>query len=149
MVTFLGAEAEWRHKAYDEVHALRTLHSVTTPGGEATDLADELSTIPLEVWENSTPVMDQIIRETLRVAQPHAAMRRNVGPETYVNGTCIPSGAYVVYPFSDVHLDAQLYPDPWRFDPGRPETDEPYGYVGWGGGEHCGSEWTPATFDRC
>ncbi len=61
-------------------------------------------------------------------------MRRNLGPDTYINGKLIPSGAYVVYPFSDIHLDAGLYPDPWKFDPAREETQVPYGYVGWGGG---------------
>lgn len=59
-----------------------------------------------------------------------------MGPDTYVHGVKIPSGAYVVYPFSDVHLDPQLYPDPWRFDPGRPEQKMPFAYVGWGGGEY-------------
>lgn len=62
-------------------------------------------------------------------------MRRNMGPDTWVHGCKVPSGAYVVYPFSDVHLDPELYPDPWRFDPGRPEQKVPFAYVGWGGGE--------------
>ncbi|KAH9171337.1 cytochrome P450 [Lactarius sanguifluus] len=68
-----------------------------------------------------TPVMDMLIRETLRIAQPHTAMRRNVGPETYIDGKVIPTGTLVVYPFSDVHLNPALYPDPWRFDPTRPQ----------------------------
>lgn len=80
------------------------------------------------------PVFDAMIRETLRVAQPHTAMRRNIGPDTYINGARIPSGAYVVYPFSDVHLNSALYPDPWRWDPARSESKLPFSYVGWGGG---------------
>ena len=80
------------------------------------------------------PVFDAIIRETLRLAQPHTAMRRNMGPDTYIGGEKVPSGAYVVYPFSDVHLDSELYPDPWKFDPGRPERKVPYGWIGWGAG---------------
>ncbi|KAI0078353.1 cytochrome P450 [Panus rudis PR-1116 ss-1] len=95
---------------------------------------EKLSSIPLEAWESETPVLDALIRETLRVAQPHTAMRRNMGPDTFINGTKIPSGAYVVYPFSDVHLNPELYPDPWKFDPARPEHKMPMGYVGWGGG---------------
>lgn len=81
-------------------------------------------------------MLDALIRETTRVAQPHTAMRRNLGPELYIDGKIIPTGAYVIYPFSDVHLDPELYPDPWKFDPGRKEaTHVPFGYVGWGGGQ--------------
>jgi cytochrome P450 len=63
-------------------------------------------------------------------------MRRNLGPELYIDGKVIPRDAYVVYPFSDVHLDPDLYPNPWMFDPGRPAPDSKsaYSYVGWGGG---------------
>lgn len=114
---------------------VRTLLSEHSSGTCHSSVSENLATIPLEAWENSTPVMDKIIRETLRVAQPHTAMRRNVGPETYLDGTRIPSGAYVVYPFSDVHLNEELYPNPWAFDPDRPDTKHPFGYVGWGGGK--------------
>ncbi|KAJ8593679.1 cytochrome P450, partial [Rhizopogon salebrosus TDB-379] len=94
--------------------------------------------IPLEAWESETPVLDSLIRETLRIAQPHTAMRRNLGPDVTIDGKTIPSMAYVVYPFSDVHLNPDLYPDPWRFDPSREESTAPFGYVGWGGGKtHC------------
>jgi len=81
-------------------------------------------------------VLDAIIRETTRIAQPHTAMRRNLGPELYINNKIIPTGAYVIYPFSDIHLDPEVYPDPWKFDPGRKEvTHVPHGYLGWGGGK--------------
>ena len=62
-------------------------------------------------------------------------MRRNLGPELYINNKIIPTGAYVIYPFSDVHLDPEIYPDPWKFDPSRKEaTHVPFSFVGWGGG---------------
>lgn len=110
-------------------------HSFATPSTPTQSLAKRLAAIPLEAWESETPVLDAIIRETTRVAQPHTAMRRNIGPDTYIDGRIIPSGAYIVYPFSDIHLDPKLYPNPWKFDPGRPVPKEtPFGYVGWGGG---------------
>lgn len=75
-----------------------------------------------------------MIKETLRIAQPHTAMRRNLGPEMYIDGKVIPTGAYVIYPFSDVHLDPEIYPNPWKFDPTREDNKSQFGYVGWGGG---------------
>ena len=79
--------------------------------------------------------MDMLIRETLRVAQPHAAMRRNLGPEMHIDGKVIPTGTLVMYPFADVHLNSVLYPDPWRFDPTRPHLEADFAYVGFGGGK--------------
>ncbi|KAJ6473585.1 cytochrome P450 [Mycena vitilis] len=132
IITFLGGQADWRQKAKTEVESLLTAHSDPT----ASSLSSRLAEIPLEIWESETPVLDAIIRETLRVAQPHTAMRRNIGPEVYINDKLIPSGAYVVYPFSDVHLDPEIYPDPWRFDPSRKEvSDVDLPYVGWGVGK--------------
>ena len=100
------------------------------------EVSSRLSFIPLEAWECEAPVLDSIIRETTRLAQPHVAMRRNLGPELEIDNKFIPTGAYVIYPFSDVHLDPEIYRDPWRFDPGRKEANHvSLEYVGWGGGK--------------
>lgn len=131
MVTLIAGHPEWKRKAEEEVHTLLAEYSSADCHSTITE---RIATIPLEAWENHTPVMDKIIREVLRLAQPHTAMRRNMGPETYLNGTRIPSGAYVVYPFADIHLNPELYPDPWAFKPDRPERTLPFEYVGWGGG---------------
>ncbi|KAK7047353.1 hypothetical protein VNI00_006584 [Paramarasmius palmivorus] len=136
MLTFLGGHPEWRAKAKAEVESL--LDSAFLPAAkDSAGLSSRLSSLSLETWESQTPVLDSIIKETLRVAQPHTAMRRNLGPELYIDGKVIPRDAYVVYPFSDVHLDPDLYPNPWMFDPGRPapESKSAYSYVGWGGGK--------------
>ncbi|KAF8183163.1 cytochrome P450 [Pholiota molesta] len=144
LMTYLGGHPEWRSKAAAEVEALLASRSSAAPSSPTasalpsspSSLSASLASIPLEAWENETPVLDALIRETTRVAQPHTAMRRNLGPELYIDNKIIPTGAYVIYPFSDVHLDPELYPDPWKFDPGRKEvTHVPYGYVGWGGGK--------------
>ena len=131
LLTYLGGHPEWRNKAAVEVEKLLAASS----SSPTQPLSARLATIPLEAWEAETPVLDAIIRETTRVAQPHTAMRRNLGPDLYIDSKLIPSGAYVIYPFSDVHLDPELYSDPWKFDPGRKEPDHvPFSYVGWGGG---------------
>lgn len=134
MAACLGGHPEWRMKARTEVRAL--LSDYSAGSSAESSLKEDLESIPLEAWENRTPVLDKLIRETLRMAQPHTAMRRNMGPETYIDGTRVPSGAYVVYPFSDIHLNPQLYPDPWTFDPDRTQRTAQYEYVGWGGGKY-------------
>lgn len=145
-MTYLGSHPDWRSKAATEIEDLlasKCYSPVSSPANEipsagfpSSSLSAQLASIPIEAWENETPVLDALIRETTRVAQPHTAMRRNLGPELYINNKIIPTGAYVIYPFSDVHLDPELYPDPWKFDPGRKEvTHVPFGSVGWGGGQ--------------
>ena len=39
-----------------------------------------------------------------------------------------------VYPFADVHLNATICPNPWKFDPERPHPKGNLAYLGWGGG---------------
>lgn len=137
MMTFLGGHQEWRAKAVAEVKSLLLASNPDTKLSSSSEsLSSQLATIPLEVWESETPVLDAIIKETTRVAQPHTAMRRNLGPPIYIDGKMIPTGAYVLYPFSDVHLDPAIYPDPWAFNPDRAEVKHtPFAYVGWGGGK--------------
>ena len=141
MLSYLGADHKWKAKAHAEVESLMFTHSLTPykAGAPLFDLSVALSQIPLNAWEGSTPVLDAAIRETTRLAQPHTAMRKNMGPDVYIDGKLVPSGHYVVYPFSDVHLNEELYPDPWKFDPGRPRPDGRYSYLGWDDGMTLGT----------
>lgn len=132
LVTFLGNHPEWKHKAILEVERLLAIYP---PQSNTSSLSAHLASIPLEAWEGEAPVLDAVIHETLRIAQPHTAMRRNMGPDTVIDSKTIPSGALVVYPFSDVHLNPDIYPDPWKFDPSREAAKTPFGYLGWGGGK--------------
>ena len=136
LLTFLGAHPEWKAKAHAEIEAFMFSHSLTPykAGAPLSDLSATLARIPLDAWEGSTPVLDAAIHETTRLAQPHTAMRKNMGPDVHIDGKLVPSGHYVVYPFSDVHLNEELYPDPWKFDPSRPRPDARFSHVGWGGG---------------
>ena len=144
LLTFLGAHPEWKAKAHAEIGALMFANSLTPykAGAPLSDLSAALAQIPLDAWEGSTPVLDALIHETTRLAQPHTAMRKNMGPDVYIDGKLVPSGHYVVYPFSDVHLNEELYPDPWKFDPSRPRPDARFSHVGWGGGT------APLAFSR-
>ncbi|KAI0318511.1 cytochrome P450 [Amylostereum chailletii] len=138
MITFVGCHPTWREAALKEIQQLAVAHAhAQSPCTRALNHrhSDALLGVPLCAWESETPVLDALIRETLRIAQPHVAMRRNVGPDSvFIDGNAVPPGAFVVYPFSDVHLNEELYPDPWKFDPGRPVTKGDLSYIGWGGG---------------
>jgi cytochrome P450 len=167
----LGSHPEWRAMAKAEVEGLLAAAGYTfisetaetsTPFNSPSDtfpdsvhsssstlesLSHVLSSIPLTTWESSTPVLTAIVTETLRLAQPHTAMRKNLGPETFIDGVRVPSGAYVVYPFADVHLDPDVYDEPGRWNPGRWLEDidnsrekekgdkGKFGYIGWGAGQ--------------
>ena len=71
----------------------------------------------------------------------------------YIDGKVIPTGALVAYPAADVHLDPALYPDPWKFDPERPQPKGNLTYLGWGGGAFLALRllsnvgWLELTFD--
>ncbi|OJT07489.1 Lanosterol 14-alpha demethylase [Trametes pubescens] len=161
LITFLSGHPHWKAKATEEARRLVAKHAeharTTAPpppqeaspqarrcASDLSALTATLSSIPLSAWETETPVLDALIRETLRVAEPHVAMRQYLPPTTldekaeplYLGGKAVPPGAFVMYPFSDVHLSPEVYKDPWRWDPGRTEMSlkAPYAYVGMGAG---------------
>lgn len=142
LIMFLGCHPEWKAKAAQEIQNLLASHPLPTQlhpnQNYKPSLSTHLSMISVPAWESQTPILDGFIRETLRLAQPHIAMRRNVGPDVYIGDKVVPTGAYVLYPFSDVHLDPGIYEDPWRFDPGREgrkdNVEGSFDYVGWGAG---------------
>ena len=133
LVTYLGCHPNWRSEARAEVKKLIELYSPETVSGRNCSSA-ALSCIPLSAWENETPVLDMLARETVRLSQAFVSFRLNVGPEMYIDGKVIPRGALVAYPAASVHLDPALYPDPWKFDPARPQPKGNLTYLGWGGG---------------
>ena len=47
-------------------------------------LSSRIAQIPLETWENSLPVLDNCIRETLRINITQVANRKNVGDKDIV-----------------------------------------------------------------
>lgn len=112
----------------------RSLETVSERNSPRDSSSTALSSIPPSAWENETPVLDMLIRETIRLSQAYVASRQNVGPEMYIDGKVIPTGALVAYPAANVHLDPALYPDPWKFDPARPQPKGDLTYLGWGGG---------------
>lgn len=143
MLLYLCAYPSWKTLAKSEIATLIQTHTDTDQNN--TDLIhDRLSTIPVSAWEDEMPVLDSIIRETLRLTQTGTALRRNVLHDIDVSipqgkgQAIIPKGSFLAYCMADVHLDPQLYGDPFKFDPGRYEREKnhsvQYSFLGWGAG---------------
>jgi cytochrome P450 len=141
LVTYLGCHPKWRDEARAELKKLIASYSETVSERDPPSTA--LSSIPLSAWENETPVLDMLVRESVRLSQPFVSFRRNVGPEMYIDGKAISTGALVAYPSADVHLDPTLYPDPWKFDPARPQPKDSLAYLAWGVGACLGLHLLP------
>ena len=86
------------------------------------------------------PVLDLIIRETLRISLAGLALRRNVLEDLTISGGLVKPGDFVAYSLADVHLNPKIYSqpnefDPARFTPGREEDKKAtFSFLGWGAG---------------
>ncbi|KAI3056486.1 hypothetical protein CBS147343_10528 [Aspergillus niger] len=134
LLLYLASEPSWSRAVHNEIKDLTTTYRDFSSLPKE-DIMGLISAIPLAAWESQTPQLDLCIRETLRRAQPHTAVRRNIGPDLPIGAYTIPSNAFVLYPFSDAALNPTLYPDPLRWDPGRTVVDN-NAFIGWGGGTH-------------
>lgn len=68
-------------------------------------------------------------------------LRRNLGEEIDIDGQVVKPGDFLAYSMSDAHLNAEYYPDPYKYDPGRwlrpdPVPNAAYPFLGWGAGRH-------------
>jgi cytochrome P450 len=139
LLLFLSYEEHWYSTIRKDILALISTYSPTTTttepfSGEA--IFQALSAIPLQSWESKAPQLDLCIRETLRSAQPHTAVRKNTGPELSIANYRIPSGTFVLYPFSDTLLNPAIYPNPLKWNPARHASNSKEDFIGWGGGKH-------------
>jgi len=136
---YLGLNPEWKRKVGEEVQALIANHTDTL---STEPLHKRLAAIPMQAWEEKMPVLDAIIRETLRVIGTGTLLRRNIIKDMDIDGATIEKGDFLAYSVADVHHNPEIYPDPSRFDPGRfdvgREEDKkvPLAFLGWGVGRH-------------
>ncbi|PYH92825.1 14-alpha sterol demethylase [Aspergillus ellipticus CBS 707.79] len=114
LLIFLSYERQWSSMICREIESLINIHSSSKESKQS--IINALSIIPLISWESKTPQLDLCIRETLRRAQPHTAVRKNLGPELTVSLYTIPSNSLVLYPFSDSLLNSEIYPNPLQWD---------------------------------
>ena len=86
------------------------------------------------------PILDLVLRETIRHTANGASLRRNVLEDITLSGALVKRGEFIAYSLADAHMNPNIYTrpdefDPARFTPGREEDKkEVYGYLGWGAG---------------
>ena len=123
----------------DELKSLVASHSHNLSSDH---LHKQLASIPLQAWEEETPVLDLIIRETLRLTMTGAPSRRIVYGDLQIGGLTVKMGDFVVYSQADAHLDPEIYANPLKFDPerylpGREEDrKQANAYLAWGAGNY-------------
>ena len=86
------------------------------------------------------PVLDLVIRETLRLSVTGVSLRRNILEDVMFSGGLVKRGDFAAYSLADVHLNPEIYSRPQEFDPARfaggREEDKKgtFLYLGWGAG---------------
>ncbi|KAF8878712.1 cytochrome P450, partial [Infundibulicybe gibba] len=135
----LGTQPEWKAKVAAEIKALVQNH--TNPSSPE-PLHKRLSGIPMEAWEDELPVLDVVIRETIRLTMSGTLLRRNLSNDIPIAHATAKSGDFLAYHIPDVHRNTEIYSNPEEFDPDRysPGREEdkraPLGFLGWGVGRH-------------
>jgi len=140
VLLYLAVNPEWKARVNSEVEAFLQTH---VPHSANTPLSKRLSEVPIGVWEDGFPILEDVLRETMRMVHSSVVgIRRNMGVDLTVGGKEIPTGAFLVYPMGDTHANPAIYKDPQTFDPSRfaPGREEgkrmPLEFLGWGGGRH-------------
>lgn len=64
---YMGQDPIWQEKVKLEVDDLLQKYAFVDTKDGRHDISEQLSSVPLHAWENDMPVMDMLIRETLRV----------------------------------------------------------------------------------
>ncbi|KDR74057.1 hypothetical protein GALMADRAFT_141795 [Galerina marginata CBS 339.88] len=138
-LVFLASYPQWKAKVKAEVAMFIEQH---TSSLSSEPLYKRLATIPVPAWEDELPVLDSVLRETIRLILTATALRRNVSQELTISDGLINKGDFVAYSIADAHLNPEIYTqphefDPARFGPGREEDKKgTFSYLGWGAGRH-------------
>jgi cytochrome P450 len=105
----LAANPSWKTKVANEVKELIAKYTDASVGDK---LHQRLGSVPVSAWEDEMPVLDAVIRETLRMTMSGAALRRNIEEDLHVDGKKVDRGAFMAYPLGSVHMDPEVSADP-------------------------------------
>jgi cytochrome P450 len=75
--------------------------------------------------------VEAVVEEGLRIASPNQGLFRQVRSDTELEGVELPKGSTMWVMFGSANRDAEIFPDPDRFDPDRPNLREhlAFGYA--------------------
>lgn len=74
------------------------------------------------------PVLDRVVKESLRVLTPAVVFAREATVDAELGGFSIPAGAEVLYSPYVIHKDPAIFPEPKRFRPQRWSGIKPSAY---------------------
>jgi sterol 14-demethylase len=80
------------------------------------------------------PAIEKVVFEVLRLHPPLVTLMRRVMKDFEYKGTVYPEGTTLVISPYVSHRIPELFPDPERFDPERPEQQNVFAYIPFGGG---------------
>jgi cytochrome P450 len=138
ILLYISFYGEWKKKISEEVTSLIQKHTNTT---SSDPLHERLAAIPISIWEDEMPVLEAVLRETLRMAINGTTLRRNLLEDLNIQGEVIAKGDFMVYSQADAHMNPDIYAAPTAFDPerfsvGRSEDkNQTHAFLGWGAGE--------------
>jgi len=139
MLIDLAIHPEWREKCKNEIRDLISRHfGDSLPSAT---LHEKLGAIPVSAWDDELPVLDACFRESQRICITGAAFQRNLHEEIKIGEQVVKQGDLLAYSLADVHLNPEIYPEPYKYDPGRWLRPDPvpkaiYPFLGWGAGRH-------------
>ncbi|WP_183093243.1 cytochrome P450 [Nocardioides stalactiti] len=99
MAYYLARHPEWQQRLRDEADSLEAITSLS-------DL-------------DALPLLDQCMKEALRLHAPVPVLPRQAVKDTVLLGHHVPAGTSVIVPLYANHYDPAIWPEPHRFDPDR------------------------------
>lgn len=68
---------------------------------------------------NEMPLLDAVVKETLRLYPPIVILERTAKEDIFVGEFPVKKGTVITVPIYSLHRDPSLFPDPEKFDPSR------------------------------
>jgi cytochrome P450 len=119
----------------------------------AADLHDELSVLggaaPTLAQLEQLPVLDGVIKESLRLCPPVYILTRTLADRGHLGGYDLPARTEIFLSLYHTHRRADVFPDPLRFRPERWRSISPgnHAYLPFGAGAHMCLGWGLATME--